>query len=318
MASANNELNIKNINKKKSFLKEIWDHKLLYLISLPAIIYTFIYGYLTLPYMAIAFENFNYKKGIFSDFVGFQNFKYFFNSSWAWIITRNTVLLNFLFIVTGTICAICVALMLNEIKSKWFSKTSQSFMLFPFFISWVIVSYMLEGLLNTQTGTINKIIEAMGGQKISFYSMPQYWYVILVVLNIWKNTGYNAVIYLAAIVGIDQTIYEAAYIDGATRMQRIRYVTLPLLLPTVSILTLMSIGRIFYGDFGMFYAIIRDNGALMPVAEVIDTYVYRTFKITGDPSMAMAVGVYQSVVGFILVYSSNWFIRKYYPEGALF
>ena len=304
--------------KKVRFCKEIWEHKFLYILALPAILYTFIYGYLTMPYMIIAFQNYNYKKGLRSDFIGLKNFRFFFNSTWAWTVTRNTVVLNFLFIIIGSICAILMALLLNEVKQKRFLKVSQSTMLFPFFISWVIVSYMLEGMLNTETGMLNRMIEALGGQRISFYTQPKYWYPILIILRIWKNTGYSSIIYLAAITGIDEEIYEAAYIDGATRWQRIRYVTLPLLLPTVCILTLMDIGRIFYGDFGMFYAIIRDNGSLMPVAEVIDTYVYRTFKLTGDPGVSMAIGLYQSIVGFILVFGSNWITRKLYPEGALF
>lgn len=177
---------------------------------------------------------------------------------------------------------------------------------------------MLQGILGTENGLINNIIVAMGGEKISFYSTPSYWYPILLILNIWKTTGYNAIVYLAAITGIDEGLYEAAYIDGATRWKRIRYITLPLLTPTICIMTLMSIGRIFYGDFGMMYAIIRDNSSLMPIAEVIDTYVYRTFKNTGDPSLSMAVGLYQSVVGFILVFTSNWIVRRKFPEGALF
>ena len=161
-------------------------------------------------------------------------------------------------------------------------------------------------------------IVSMGGQRINFNAKPDYWYPILLILNLWKNAGYNSIIYLAAITGIDESIYEAAAIDGATRFKRIIYVTLPLLAPTICVLTLMAIGRIFYGDFGMMYAIIRDNSTLMPIAEVIDTYVFRLFKNTGNPSLSMAVGLYQSIVGFILVFTSNRIVRRYYPDGALF
>jgi putative aldouronate transport system permease protein len=273
---------------------------------------------LTLPYIIIAFERYDFRKGIFSDFIGLKNFQFFFNSNWAWVVTRNTVVLNFLFILTGTVSAVIMALLLNEVRKGKFLKVSQSSMLFPFFISWVIVSYILEGLLNTQTGMLNRLIESLGGERISFYTEPKYWYPILILLRIWKNTGYSSIIYLAVITGIDEGLYEAAYIDGANKWERIRYITIPLLLPTVMILTLMDIGRIFYGDFGMFYAIIRDNGVLMPITEVIDTYVFRTFKLTGDPGVSMAIGLYQSVVGFVLVFGSNWLTRKYYTEGALF
>ena len=187
-------------------------------------------------------------------------------------------------------------------------------MLFPYFISWVIVSYMLQGILGTETGLLNNLM----GTRINYYSTPSYWYPILLILNIWKNTGYNTIVYLAAITGIDEGLYEAAYIDGATRFKRIIYITIPLLAPTICIMTLMSVGRIFYGDFGMLYAIIRDNSSLMPIAEVIDTYVYRTFKNTGDPSLSMAIGLYQSIVGFILVFTANWIVRRKFPDGALF
>jgi len=308
----------KTKNPFHAFFSEMWNNKFLYLLALPAAAYTFIFCYMTLPYIAIAFEKFNFRTGLRSEFVGLKNFQYFFQSSWAWIITRNTLVINILFLLFGTICAIVLALILNEIRAKKYLKVSQSLMLFPFFISWVIVSYMLEGLLATDGGLINNLIVAGGGERINFYSSPNYWYPILLLLNIWKNTGYNAIIYLAAITGIDEGLYEAAYIDGATRFQRIIYITLPLLFPTICILTLMSIGRIFYGDFGMLYAIIRDNSSLMPIAEVIDTYVYRTLKNTGDPSLAMAIGLYQSVVGFILVYSANRIVKKRFPEGALF
>lgn len=298
--------------------KELWSNKFLYLLALPAILYTFVYSYMSLPYMVIAFEKFNYKTGVFSPFVGLKNFEYFFKSSWAWTITRNTLMINILFLLVGTFCAVALAIVLNEVRAKKFLKVTQSSMLFPYFISWVIVSYMLQGILGTDGGLINNIIEASGGQRINFYANADYWYPILLILNIWKTTGYNAIVYLAAITGIDEGLYEAAYIDGATRWKRIRYITLPLLTPTICILTLMSIGRIFYGDFGMMYAIIRDNSSLMPIAEVIDTYVYRTFKNTGDPSLSMAVGLYQSIVGFILVFTSNWIVRRKFPEGALF
>ena len=299
-------------------LQELWNKKFLYLLALPAVIYTFIYGYLTLPYVVIAFEKFNYASGIFSPFVGLENFASFFRSSWAWTVTRNTLVINFLFLLFGTFFAILIALLLNEIRNKTFLKLTQSAMLFPFFISWVIVSYMLQGILGTENGMLNHMIQSLGGKRINFYAVPRYWYPILLILNIWKNAGYNSIIYLAAITGIDESIYEAAAIDGATRFKRIAYVTLPLLVPTISVLTLMSIGRIFYGDFGMMYAIIRDNSTLMPIAEVIDTYVFRVFKNTGNPSLTMAIGLYQSVVGFILVYTSNRVVRRFYPEGALF
>ncbi len=311
----------KNFVRRKGIvgvLQELWYNKFLYILALPAIAYTFIYGYMSLPYLVIAFQKYDFRKGLFSDFIGFKNFEFFFSSSWAWIVTRNTIVLNFLFIIIGSACAIGLALLLNEVKGKKFLKVTQSSMLLPFFISWVIVSYMLYGVLNTESGLLNSIIVSLGGEKISFYTNPDYWYPILIILRIWKGVGYTSIIYLATITGIDEGLYEAAYIDGANRVKRIIHITLPLIFPTVCILTLMDIGRIFFGDFGMFYAIIRDNGSLMPIAEVIDTYVFRSFKVTGDPGVSTAIGLYQSVVGFILVFGTNRLANKYYPEGALF
>lgn len=299
-------------------LKEIWKNKFLYVLVLPAVVYVLVFSYLSLPYIAIAFEKFNYKTGILSPFVGLDNFIYFFKSSWAWTVTRNTLMINVLFLIIGTVCSVALAILLSEIRAKKFLKVTQSTMLFPYFISWVIVSYMLQGLLSTDSGLLNNITESINGQRINYYSSPNYWYPILLLLHIWKNTGYNTIIYLAVITGMDESIYEAAYIDGAGRFKRIIYITLPLLIPTVSILTLMAVGRIFYGDFGMFYAIIRDNSSLMPIAEVIDTYVYRTFKNTGNPSLSMAIGFYQAIVGFILVFTSNWIVKRKFPGGALF
>lgn len=320
MTAANVQLKVQNKAQKKrrGVFSELRRNFMLYLLALPAIAYTFLFGYATLPYIIIAFEKYNFRTGLASKFIGMTNFNYFFNSSWAWTVTKNTILLNALFIVSCTISAVAIALILNEVRNKYFLKISQSAMLLPFFISWVIVSYIMEGLLKTDTGLINKVLTGMGMQAISFYSSPQYWYVILIVVRIWKVVGYSSIIYLAVITGIDEGLYEASYIDGATRLQRVLYITLPLMFPTICILTLMDIGRIFYGDFGMFYAIIRDNGSLMPMAEVIDTYVFRQLKLTGDPGIAMAVGLYQSVVGFILVFGSNAITRKFYPEGSLF
>lgn len=307
-----------NRKKRDNPFVEIWKHKFLYLLVLPAALYTFIFSYLTLPYMVIAFERYNYKTGIRSPLVGLNNFEYFFKSSWAWTVTRNTIVINVLFLLFGTVLAVALAILVNEIHMKKFLKVSQAFMLFPYFISWVVVSYMLQGILATDGGLVNNMIEFFGGSRINFYSNPRYWYPILLILNLWKNTGYSSIVYISAITAIDEGLYEAAYIDGATRWKRIRYITLPLLFPTICIMVLMSIGRIFYGDFGMLYAIVRDNGSLMQITEVIDTYVYRTFKNTGDPSLTMAIGLYQSIVGFILVFTANKIVKKKFPEGALF
>lgn len=299
---------------------ELVRHRVLYLMVLPAFLYVLIYGYLTLPYLVIAFEKYNFRTGLLSQWIGLKNFEHFFRSTWAWTVTRNTIVMNLLFIVVVYTCSITLALLLNEIRSRRFVKVSQSLILLPYFISWVIISYMVYGVLNSDTGALNKLMLRIGlvDRAVQYYSQANYWYVILVILRVWKYVGWTSIIFLSAITGIDSSMYEAAYIDGANRWKCTRYLTLPLLMPTLSVLVLIEIGRIFYGDFGMFYAVIKDNGALMPVTEVIDTYVFRTFKRTGQPSLSMAVGLYQSVVGFILVFTTNMLVRRYYPDGSLF
>ena len=305
--------------KKHGFLYELKKNKVLFLMAMPSVLLTFFLAYLPMSGLVLAFKNYRYDRGIFgSDWNGFDNFAYLFQSGTGWLITKNTILYNLLNLFVSQLLAVIVPLVISEMMGRIYKRIVQSVIFLPYFISWVIVSYMLQGLLGTDTGLINNMIVAGGGPRINFYSTPSYWYPILLLLNIWKNTGYNTIVYLAAITGIDEGLYEAAYIDGATRFKRIIYITIPLLTPTICIMTLMSVGRIFYGDFGMLYAIIRDNSSLMPIAEVTDTYVYRTFKNTGDPSLSMAIGLYQSIVGFILVFMANWIVRKKFPEGALF
>ena len=302
----------------KGFFKEIKKNKWNYLFLMPAAIYTFIFGYATLPYMIIAFEKFDFKKGIRSPFVGLENFKFFFSSSRAWEVTRNTVLMNLYYIIFGTIFAVLLALLINELKNKYFLKVTQATLLFPYFISWVIVSYILYSLLSTDYGIFNSVLTSIGLDPVSWYSKPEYWRGIIVIARIWKTAGYSSIIYLAVITGIDTSIYEAASIDGATRLQIVRRIILPMLMPTVCILLLMDIGKMFYGDFGMVYALVKDSGQLLPKVDIIDTYVFRMLRVTGDPSLSMAVGLYQSLVGFVLVFTSNYIVKKHYPDGALF
>lgn len=266
----------------------------------------------------IAFEKYNYKKGLLSDFVGLKNFEAFFKSTWAWQVTRNTVGLNLLFIITGTIASVGLALILNEVVHKRFLKVAQSTMLFPYFISWAVVAMMLYALLSTDTGLINRMLTGVGLEKISFYSTAKIWPLILVIMRLWKGIGYSSIIYLATITGMDSEIYEAASIDGASRWKQTTKLTIPLLMPTVCILTLMDVGRAFFGDFTMIYSIIGDNGVLMPTTDIIDTFVFRTLRLSGDASVAMAVGLYQSFVGFLLVFGVNKLVKKFYPDGALF
>lgn len=302
-----------------ALIHDIRHHPVTMLMALPAVAYTFIFGYLTLPYVVIAFQNFSYRTGIFdSAWVGFQNFRFFFRSPRALTVIWNTIKLNFLFIVIGMAAALVLAIVVNEIRSKAVARVTQSTYLFPHFISWIVTAYIVYSLFSTRLGLVNQLLQSLGLSTVNWYSNPAPWTYILVFLRIWKGAGINVVIFLAAISGISNELYEAAIIDGASRLQRIVRITVPLILPTVAILTLLAVGRIFYSDFGMFYAIIGDNGLLYPTTDVIDTYVFRALRKTGDPAQAMAVGLFQSLMGFVFVYGSNWLTRRFFREGALF
>lgn len=291
-----------------------------YLMMLPGVIYVFINNYIPMGGLVIAFKKYDYKLGMFkSPWVGLSNFKYLFATKEALNITRNTLLYNTVFIILGTILAITVAILLNDVRSRVSVKIYQTLILIPYLISTVIVSYIVYGFLNTQNGFINNsILKALGANSISWYSEPKYWPFILVFVYLWKNFGYTSIIYFATIVGIDKTYYEAAVIDGATRWQQIRYVTLANLKPTIITLVLMSVGRIFYSDFGLFYQVPMNSGALIDVTNTIDTYVYRGLTSLNNLGMSAAAGFYQSIVGFILVLTANLVVRKLSEENALF
>lgn len=306
-------------SRRVSWFKDIKNNPVSYLMVIPAAIYTIIFGYLTIPYMLIAFQKFNFRTGLFgSEWIGFKNFEFFFKSNDAGMVILNTLKLNLLFLVFTTTISVILAILLNEVKNKWFKKLFQSAYLFPYFISWVIASYILYGLLSTNYGLINNVLEFFGADPVTFYSEPKYWVPILVMLKLWKDFGMSVVIYLATITGFDDGIYEAATIDGANRRQIFSRITLPMLSPTIIMLTIMALGKVFYGDFGMIYAIIGDNGVLFSQTDVIDTFIFRTLRSTGNPSQAMAIGLFQAVMGFILVCSANWITRKKFSEGALF
>nr|WP_159888622.1 ABC transporter permease subunit [Paenibacillus puerhi] len=287
---------------------------------LPGMLYLAINNYLPMFGVIIAFKDINYRKGILgSDWAGLRNFEYLFKTSDAWLITRNTIMYNGFFILINTALAIAVAILLNEVKNRFMSRFYQSIILLPYLISMVIVGYLALAMLNVENGYLNhQILPLFGIEPISWYSEPKYWPFILTIVNIWKNVGYLCIIFLAGIVGIDSEYYEAATLDGASKWQQIRTITLPLLSPTIVVMTLLGIGRIFYSDFGLFYQVPLNSGPLQPATDVIDTYVFRGLMTLGDIGMSSAAGFYQSVVGFTLVLLSNAIIRRRSPEQALF
>lgn len=292
----------------------------IYLIMLPGMFYLLINNYLPMAGLVIAFKKFNYRKGIFgSDWNGLKNFEFLFRTKDAWIITRNTLLYNVAFILIGTMVAIFVAVLLSEVKKKNTLKVYQTSILLPHLVSWVIISYIVYELLAVDVGILNReLFPLLGIEKVSWYTDTTYWPFILVFLYIWKITGYNSIIYLSSILGISEEYYEAAVLDGATKMQQVFKITLPLLKPTIVTMFILNIGRIFYADFGLFYQIPMNSGALNSVTQVLDTYVYRGLLELGDVGMSAAAGFYQSVVGFFMVIASNLVVRKLSAEDALF
>lgn len=303
------------MNKKKR-----WKRYLpLYLMLLPGGIYLIINNYMPMAGIVVAFKKYNYRKGIFgSDWNGLKNFAFLFKTKDAWTITRNTICYNLVFIALGTLAAVTVAILLSEIRAERAKKTYQTLILLPFLVSIVVVSYIVYGFLSTEFGYVNHVLQNLGTDKISWYSDPTWWPLILVLVNLWKNIGYNCVLYYATLMGIDSSYYEAAVVDGAGRWQRIRYITLPSLAPTIIILTLMAVSKIFYSDFGLFYQVPMNSGPLIDVTNTIDTYVYRGLMENSNIGMSAAAGVYQSLVGFVLVVAANWIVRKKDSQSALF
>lgn len=292
----------------------------IYLIMLPGMLYLLINNYLPMAGLVIAFKKFNFRKGIFgSDWNGLKNFEFLFRTKDAWIITRNTLLYNVAFILIGTMVAIFVAVLLSEVKKMNTLKVYQTSILLPHLVSWVIISYIVYELLAVDVGILNReLFPLFGIEKVSWYTDTTYWPFILVFLYIWKITGYNSIIYLSSILGISEEYYEAAVLDGATKMQQVFKITIPLLKPTIVTMFILNIGRIFYADFGLFYQIPMNSGALNSVTQVLDTYVYRGLLELGDVGMSAAAGFYQSVVGFFMVIASNLVVRKLSAEDALF
>lgn len=280
--------------------------------------------YLPMPGVILAFKDYNPNDGIWkSKWVDpiFKNFEFFFKSDTARQVTFNTLFYNILEAVLVTVFAVALAIMLNRVKSKVTSGIYKGAILLPTFLSWVVIQYILFGLLSVDRGIVNNVITGLGGEEIYWYSEPKYWRVIMPIAYVWKNVGYYSVLYVAAIAGINTDYYEAAQLDGASAWQQIKYVTLPLIKPTIIVLSLLWVGKLFnggLGDWNAFYTLPNDSGPLYKATDVIDTYVFRSLKKINDYGMTSAVGLYQSTIGFALVLISNKIIKKVDPDSALF
>lgn len=287
------------------------------ILALPAILLIFVFSYIPMGGIFIAFKSINYEQGLFhSPWVGFENFKFFFTSSDAWLVVRNTLSYNLIFIVVGTFFSVVFAILLNEVLSTRLVKVYQTIFFFPYFFSWIIVAYMVYSFIGP-FGVITSIMAKLGFNT-DYYTTTWIWPFLLIFINIWKGLGYVSIIFYAGILGISQEYFEAAEIDGASKFQVIRNITIPLLMPLIIILTLLSIGKIFYSDFGLFFFVPREIGQLFPVTQVIDTYVYRMLRVSGDLGMSSAVGLFQSTMGFIVVLLSNHIVKKVNDDNKLF
>ncbi len=294
-------------------------NKIMWLMILPVIVYILIFSYAPMPGIILAFKKFNYRDGILgSPWAGMNNFRFLVKGGILWRITRNTVLYNLLFMVIDTVAQIAVAIMLNEVMHKWFKKLSQSLMFLPYFISWVLVQSIAYGIFSYEYGLLNNILRKIGLDPINVYTMKGIWPFLLTFFHEWKGLGYGVVVYMAAITGISSEYYEAARLDGATKWQQIKLITLPLLKPTIITLSLFAVGKIMKGQFELFFQLVGRNGTLFEVTDIIDTYVFRTITTSFDPGMSTAAGLYQSLFGFLLIMTVNKIVKKIQPEYALF
>lgn len=298
---------------------ELVHNRVMFLMLLPTLVFFLVNSYFPMVGIYYAFTQFDFNSSMFnSNFVGLQNFEFLWRSGTLVKLTMNTIGYNIAFIVLGNVLAIVCAILLSELNGKWFKKISQSVMFLPYFVSFVILSVIVYNLFNYDSGFLNTILTQFGLDPVDVYSKPWAWIFLIIIFYLWKNLGYSMVIYLAAITGISDEYYEAAKIDGANIFQRIWYITVPMLKSTFVVLLLFALGSIMKGQFDLFYQLIGNNGLLYNTTDILDTYVYRSLKVTFDVGMATAAGVYQSLFGFVLIMTVNYIIRKINDDYALF
>lgn len=308
----NSKLHSGNVFKR--FQKEKW----LWLMILPAIIFVFVMSYIPMVGVLFAFKQFNYVDGIFSKWVGLKNFEFFFKSGKAWLVTKNTLIYNAMFIILGQGMEIILAILISEVSGKYFKKVCQSCIILPYFVSWVTVAAFMYNIFNYDTGTLNSILRSFGSEGVNIYSNPKLWYLIIPIVYVWKAIGYGSIMYLSSIMGLDQECFEAAQIDGANRFQKIWHITIPGIMPTIIILFLLSIGKILRGNFDMFYQLVGANSLLYNNTDIIDVYVYRSLVQNPDVGMNSAATLYQSVVCLVMIMLSNKIVKAYEKDYALF
>ncbi|CAM3092531.1 ABC transporter permease subunit [Paenibacillus lupini] len=310
----------KPIKESSGRMKRFWNNKTLLLMCLPAIAFFIVFAYLPMPGVYLAFIQYNYADGIFkSPFVAFDNFRFLVMNGDLWRLTFNTVAYNLAFILLGNVLQIFVAILLNELRRKWFKKVAQTLLFLPHFISAVLIGLIAYNILSYDYGLLNHILASIGMDPVKVYSNTHVWPFIIVITYLWQTTGYGSIVYFAAIMGLDSEIIEASEIDGANAFQRIVYIVIPWLKPTFIILLLFSLGGIMKGNFGLFYNLVgANNTALYASTDIIETYVFRSLMTNFNFSIGSAVSLYQSVFGFVIVITANWLVKKTSPENSLF
>ena len=308
-----------NLYKMKAFFKDLHKNWMLWCMAAPAILALVLFKYIPMGGLIMAFQRLDMTKGVFtSPFVGLRNFEFLFATTDAWIITRNTILYNVVFIILNMVCSVTLAIIMSELTCRIYSKVLQTLFIMPHFLSMVVVSTVVYAFLSPTNGLVNTILQEYGLNPINWYHERGAWPFLLVFIHLWKNAGYSSIVYMAVISGISSEYYEAAVLDGASKWQQAKYITIPQLKTIIAIKLIMAVGGIFRADFGLFYTVTRDSGTLYPVTNVLDTYIFRGLKTLGDIGMSSAASLYQSVVGFILVLIANKIVTKIDSESAMF
>lgn len=312
------------VQPKKNWLHRLTTHFRkhwrLHVLALPAVICLILFNYLPMFGTVLAFQNYTVKGGFFgSEWVGFKNFEFLFSTTDAWRITRNTVLYNVAFILLNTSLSVLLAILFNELYVKRLAKTLQTMIIMPNFLSYAVIAIIAYAFLKGgNDGIVNRLVKAFGGKPRDWYTYKPIWPFLLVFINAWKGVGYGSIVYVASISGISQEYYEAAVLDGASKVQQARYITLPYLKKIIVIMLILNVGSLLRGDFGLFYNVTQNNGRLYEYTDVIDTYIYRALKSLGNTGMSAAASLYQSAVGFVLVIAANLVVRKIDEESSLF
>lgn len=304
---------------RHTFWNDLRKNRMYLLLLLPSIVYVVIFSYIPMAGVVMAFKKYNFTQGLFaSPWVGMKNFDFLAVSGKLWPLTRNTLLYNLAFITIGMVMEVGFAIIINEMRCKWFKKVFQSFIFLPYFISWVIASAVVQTMLDYDTGMIARLVKSLGIDMVNVYTNAAPWPFLLVLLRMWKGVGYGSIVYLSSISNIDAEMYEAAEVDGANSWQKVFKITIPSLFPTMIIMFLLACGQIFRGDFGMFYQLIGNNGVLLEVGDILDLYIYRAMAGNANLGYGAAAGLYQSVLCFVTILLANFIVKKVQPDYTLF